>query len=42
MKHTLVWLDGVVEKPKIDYRAVIMATLDANDIETVPPKKRTY
>jgi succinate dehydrogenase/fumarate reductase flavoprotein subunit len=42
MKHTLVWLDGVAEKPKIDYRAVISATLDASEVDTVPPKKRVY
>jgi len=42
MKHTLVWLDGVAEKPKIGYRDVIMTTLDPSEVETVPPKKRTY
>ncbi len=42
MKHTLVWLDGVESKPKIDYRAVISETLDKTEVETVPPKKRVY
>ena len=42
MKHTLVWLDGVADKPRIDYRAVITHTLDASEVETVPPKKRVY
>jgi len=42
MKHTLVWLDGVANTPKIEYRAVISHTLDANEVETVPPKKRVY
>lgn len=42
MKHTLIWLDGVTEKPRIDYRPVITETLDKNEVETVPPKKRVY
>jgi succinate dehydrogenase (ubiquinone) flavoprotein subunit len=42
MKHTLVWLDGVEAQPKIDYRAVITETMDANEVQTVPPKKRVY
>lgn len=42
MKHTLVWLDGVEQKPHIDYRAVIFDTLDSSEVETVPPKKRVY
>jgi succinate dehydrogenase (ubiquinone) flavoprotein subunit len=42
MKHTLVWLDDVTSKPKIDYRAVITETLDASEVQTVPPKKRVY
>jgi succinate dehydrogenase/fumarate reductase flavoprotein subunit len=42
MKHSLVWLDGVAEKPVIDYRAVITATLDDTEIQTVPPMKRVY
>jgi succinate dehydrogenase/fumarate reductase flavoprotein subunit len=42
MKHTLTWLDDVANVPKIDYRDVIMTTLDPNEVETVPPKKRVY
>ena len=42
MKHTLTWLDDVANIPKIDYRAVITQTLDATEVETVPPKKRVY
>jgi succinate dehydrogenase/fumarate reductase flavoprotein subunit len=42
MKHTLVWLDGVANKPKIDFRDVNSHTLDDNEVQTVPPKKRTY
>ena len=42
MKHTLVWLDKVADKPKIDYRDVIHHTLDSQEVETVPPKKRVY
>jgi succinate dehydrogenase/fumarate reductase flavoprotein subunit len=42
MKHTLVWLDDVKNHPKIDFRDVIMTTLDDSEVQTVPPKKRTY
>lgn len=43
MKHTLSWLSDVQEdKVKIDYRAVHHETMDANEVETVPPKKRVY
>ena len=42
MKHTLVWLDDVEAKPRIDYRAVITETMDQNEVQTVPPKKRVY
>ena len=42
MKHTLCWLDGVTAKPKIDYRAVITETMDANEVQTLPPFKRVY
>ena len=41
MKHTLVWLDDVEKKPKIDYRGVITKPL-TDEVETVPPKKRVY
>ena len=42
MKHTLVWLDGVTGKPKIDFRPVISKTMDDSEVQTVPPKKRVY
>ena len=42
MKHTLVWLDDVKSKPVIDFRAVNSHTLDSNEVESVPPKKRVY
>jgi succinate dehydrogenase/fumarate reductase flavoprotein subunit len=42
MKHTLAYLDGVAEKPKIVYRAVNTHTLDDKEVQTVPPKKRVY
>jgi succinate dehydrogenase/fumarate reductase flavoprotein subunit len=42
MKHTLVWLDDVSKKPKIDFRPVITHTLDDKEVQTVPPKKRVY
>lgn len=42
MKHTLVWLDDVKNHPRIDFRPVITHTLDASEVDTVPPKKRTY
>ena len=42
MKHTLVWLDDVKNHPKIEFRDVITKTLDDSEVQTVPPKKRTY
>jgi len=42
MKHSMVWLDDVTSKPKIEYRAVITHTLDDKEVQTVPPKKRVY
>ena len=42
MKHTLTDLDGVAEKPRIEYRAVNSHTVDENEVQSVPPKKRTY
>lgn len=41
MKHTLVWLDEVTKKPKIDYRGVIDKPL-TDEVETLPPFKRVY
>jgi succinate dehydrogenase / fumarate reductase flavoprotein subunit len=40
LKHTLCWVDDK-GKPRIDYRAVHLNTL-TDEVETIPPKKRTY
>jgi succinate dehydrogenase / fumarate reductase flavoprotein subunit len=40
MKHTLVWVEGP-GKTRFDYRPVHLATL-TDDVESVPPKARTY
>ena len=40
MKHTLVWVEGS-GKTRFDYRPVHLATL-TDEVETVPPKARTY
>jgi succinate dehydrogenase / fumarate reductase flavoprotein subunit len=40
MKHSLAWIDEK-GKVKIDYKDVKLNTL-TNDVESVPPKKRTY
>jgi succinate dehydrogenase / fumarate reductase, flavoprotein subunit len=40
MKHTLCWADEA-GNTRIDYRPVHLYTL-SNDVEAVPPKKRTY
>ena len=40
MKHTLVWVEGP-GKVRFDYRPVHLNTL-TRDVETVPPKARTY
>lgn len=42
MKHTLAFLDDVKKEPRLEFRAVITETLDANEVQTVPPKKRVY
>ncbi|KAN0061077.1 succinate dehydrogenase flavoprotein subunit [Thecaphora frezii] len=42
MKHTLSWQQGQNDKVKLDYRNVIMSTLDENECKTVPPFKRQY
>uniref|UniRef100_Q5DM54 Succinate dehydrogenase [ubiquinone] flavoprotein subunit, mitochondrial n=2 Tax=Nyctotherus ovalis TaxID=70075 RepID=Q5DM54_NYCOV len=43
MKHTLSWLPTTeTEQVKIDYRPVIMHTLDENEIKPIPPVKRVY
>jgi succinate dehydrogenase / fumarate reductase, flavoprotein subunit len=40
LKHTLCWADEAGDT-RIDYRPVHLYTL-SNDVEVVPPKKRTY
>ena len=40
MKHSLIWIDDEGEA-KIDYRPVHMYTL-SDDVDVIPPKKRTY
>lgn len=43
MKHTLSWMpDLETEQVKIDYRPVVMHTLDENEIKPIPPIKRVY
>jgi len=43
MKHTLTEIPDLESgKVKITYRPVITSTLDKNEIDTVPPKKRVY
>lgn len=42
MKHTLVWLDDVESKPKIDYRDTVKHTMNNDEVQPVPPKKRVY
>ncbi|MDX1625681.1 MAG: succinate dehydrogenase flavoprotein subunit [Wenzhouxiangellaceae bacterium] len=40
MKHSLIWMDDA-GKTDIDYRPVHMYTL-TDDVDVIPPKKRTY
>jgi succinate dehydrogenase / fumarate reductase flavoprotein subunit len=40
LKHTLCWADDA-GNTRLDYRPVHLYTL-SNDVEAVPPKKRTY
>jgi succinate dehydrogenase / fumarate reductase, flavoprotein subunit len=40
MKHTLVWVEGP-GRARFDYRPVHLNTL-TSDVETIPPKARTY
>lgn len=42
MKHTLTYLKDLNSKTEIKYRKVITDTLDKNEIDTLPPAKRTY
>ena len=41
MKHTLCWIDSEDGTTRIDYRPVHMNTL-TDEVESIPPKKRTY
>jgi succinate dehydrogenase / fumarate reductase flavoprotein subunit len=41
MKHTLVSLQDVEQKPTIDYRDVVSKTL-TDEVDSVPPGKRVY
>jgi succinate dehydrogenase (ubiquinone) flavoprotein subunit len=42
MKHTLTWMPTTRHNVTIDYRRVILETLDKSEIDTIPPKARTY
>lgn len=42
MKHTLASMDVDSGKVTLDYRPVHMKTLDAKEMDTVPPKARVY
>ena len=42
MKHTIVTTDSKTGEVKIDYREVNNFTLDAKEMEYVPPKERVY
>ncbi|MGB5705682.1 MAG: succinate dehydrogenase flavoprotein subunit [Arenicellales bacterium] len=41
MKHSLIWLDELGNKPQIDYRPVHNFTL-TDEVEYIKPKKRVY
>ena len=40
LKHTLVWVEGP-GRARFDYRPVHLNTL-TDEVETIPPKARTY
>jgi len=40
LKHSLCWVDAT-GRPRLDYRAVHLNTL-TDEVEPIPPKKRTY
>ncbi len=42
MKHTLSYFDQDTGKVDLKYRPVIMETLDAKEVQSFPPAKRTY
>ena len=41
MKHTVIWFDPETAETRISFRPVHMYTL-TNDVESIPPKARTY
>ncbi|OQV10679.1 hypothetical protein CLAIMM_14643 [Cladophialophora immunda] len=42
MRHSLSWQKDVGEDIAIGYRDVVFSTLDEQECQTVPPKKRSY
>jgi hypothetical protein len=42
MKHTLSYLPSVNHKVHLEYRRVIMDTLDPKEMETLKPFARVY
>lgn len=42
MKHSLSRISNVEDPVKTTYRKVISTTLDAQEVQTVPPMKRVY
>lgn len=42
MKHTLSWLKDPTDNLTIGYRDVIHTTMDANEVDTIPPFARVY
>lgn len=42
MKHSLLWQKANGAPVKLDYRPVILTTLDPNECKSVPPGKRVY
>jgi succinate dehydrogenase/fumarate reductase flavoprotein subunit len=42
LKHTLSYVDPNTGKVDLAYRPVHMETLDKNEMESIPPKKRVY
>ncbi len=41
MKHTVVWVDELTGKTRIDYRPVNLQPM-SNDVQSFPPKARVY
>lgn len=42
LKHTLSWQKKEGEDVRLDYRDVVLRTLDEKECASVPPKKRSY